>query len=147
MMRTKLKGTITPEQAIRRTPYVFVYGTLKKGHGNNYLLAEATFIGRGKTLKRFRLFDVGFPYAVPSEKGARVIGEVYKVEDAEIFQALDWLEGYPTHYKRQVIKVELDNGQVVEAWIYYTNEPEGQEIQPINGEVGWQEGFPYKDEF
>ena len=138
--------TITPEGAIKKCPYVFVYGTLKKGHGNNYLLAEAKYIGRGKTKKRFRLFDVGFPYAVPSEDGARVIGEVYKVESPEIMQALDWLEGFPTHYKRQIIPVELENGKIVKAWIYYVKEPYGDEIQPINGEVGWGEGFPYKEE-
>lgn len=136
------RETITPEGAVKRTPYVFVYGTLKKGRGNNYLLQEAEYLGKALTCKKFRLFDVGFPYAVPSQNGARIRGEVYKV-NPEIMRALDWLEGYPVHYKRQVIKVELENGDVLEAWIYYTKEPRGDEIQAINGIVEWGEGYPY----
>ena len=142
MATVRTRETITPEGAVKRCPYVFVYGTLKKGHGNNYLLQEAEYLGKAITYKRFRLFDVGFPYAVPSKDGARIRGEVYKV-NPEIMQALDWLEGFPTHYKRQIIKVELENGEVIEAWIYYTKEPRGDEIQPINDIVEWGEGYPY----
>lgn len=138
--------TYTPEGALRRCNKVFVYGTLKKGYGNHSLLREAKFIGEALTLKRFRLFDVGFPYAVPSQRGARLKGEVYEVNSPEIMKALDWLEGYPSHYKRQVIMVELENGQKIEAWIYVVDTPEGREIEPINGIVAWGENYPYKEE-
>lgn len=146
MRKVTKRETISPEGAIRRCNRVFVYGTLKRGHGNHSLLREAKFIGEALTIKKFRLFDVGFPYAVPSQKGARLKGEVYEVNSPEIMRALDWLEGFPHHYDRQVITVELESGEKVDAWIYVVKTPEGKEIKPINGVVAWGEDFPYVDE-
>ncbi len=60
---------ITLKEALRITPFVAVYGTLKKGYYNHFLLEECEFLEEGYTKGRYRLFNVGYPYAVPSEEG------------------------------------------------------------------------------
>ena len=108
---------------------VFVYGTLKAGHGNHRLLQEgrAEYIGED--------FAPGivygpFPYAKPPCLAARQLGiaegthscgddrwirgEVYKVDDKTLAR-LDSLEGHPRYYRRT--NVVLRSGR--EAGIYY----------------------------
>lgn len=38
--------------------YVFVYGSLKIGYVNNYVLADSTFISDGKTCDKFQMYPV-----------------------------------------------------------------------------------------
>ena len=92
--------------------YVFVYGTLKRGHGNHYWMPEdAELIGKD-TLKNFNIYDLGpFPAVVP-EIGEYVIGELWEVESLE---NLDILEGYPELYNRKVVKTQSG----YDAWVYY----------------------------
>jgi len=90
---------------------VFVYGTLKRGHGNHHWLAGAHFLGEAE-LPDVVLHDLGpFPMAVPGE--GTVIGEVYRI-DAASLDRLDRLEGYPRLYDRQVLS--LNDGR--QAWVY-----------------------------
>ena len=75
--------------------YLFVYGTLKKGHGNHRVLGDAEYIGDAE-LWGYRMFTLGgFPGISPSEgkSFSVVIGEVYKIEDRHL-PNLDGLEGY-----------------------------------------------------
>ncbi|MCT0207543.1 gamma-glutamylcyclotransferase [Synechococcus sp. CS-1332] len=53
-------------RTVNSTPeLVFVYGTLKRGHGNHHWLAEAPFHGEG-TEGGLVLHDLGpFPMAIP----------------------------------------------------------------------------------
>jgi len=98
---------------------VFVYGTLLKSHRNNRLLEGQTFIGKCKTLPKYRLYDVGsFPCMVKDdENGLAVEGEVYSVDD-ETKKRLDWLEGVASGlYFRD--KVELEGiTDTVEAYFW-----------------------------
>lgn len=95
---------------------IFVYGTLKSGHGNNGLIEKhnGKFIAPAKTAQKF-LLNGGFPFVwqVPEAMMSRyddlmgqVIGEVYRVTD-EGLEACDRLEGHPTFYCRTTIGVEL----------------------------------------
>ena len=59
---------------------VCVYGTLKQGMKNHYLLEESEFLGADVTTGRFRMVDVGFPAIVPDEAGHPVAVEVYRVD-------------------------------------------------------------------
>lgn len=78
---------------------VFVYGTLKKGYGNNVLLNGTKFIEE-RTLKGYKLYDAGFPVAAPSE-GNSIKGEVYELpENSPNLQWLDRLEGNGRMYNR-----------------------------------------------
>ena len=77
---------------------MFVYGTLKRGHGNHHWLAGAPFLGEA-ALPDVVLHDLGpFPMAVPGE--GRVWGEVYAVDAAGLAR-LDRLESYPRLYDRR----------------------------------------------
>jgi len=88
--------------------FVFVYGTLKKGYGNNRLLETSEFIGNAVTIKKFPMIGEGgaFPYMLDIEgDGFNVKGELWKVDEATLLYSLDSLEGYPGHYVRKVIDV------------------------------------------
>jgi len=115
---------------------VFVYGTLKRGFWNNYLLEDAEFLGEGTTLEKFKLFTVGFPYAVPDKSGLPLRGEVYRVCKGTL-KRLDRLEGYPSHYRRKEVEVRLDSGEVIKAIIYYTETPRGRELSPRGDFYSW----------
>jgi gamma-glutamylcyclotransferase (GGCT)/AIG2-like uncharacterized protein YtfP len=100
---------------------VFVYGTLKKGYGNNYLLDDATFISQAETVDNYALFDMGaYPAittAIPGD--STVKGEVYEV-NKNVMNNLDYLENYPDLYDRSCISVILkETGMKVNAWTYH----------------------------
>lgn len=101
----------TPEN-----PLIFVYGTLKTGHGNNPLLVRhgSLFMGPAITVDKFLLND-GFPFVFraperPSKAEelapfmGHVIGEVWCVTE-EGLRACDALEGHPHAYCRTPIEV------------------------------------------
>jgi gamma-glutamylcyclotransferase (GGCT)/AIG2-like uncharacterized protein YtfP len=90
---------------------VFVYGTLKRGHGNHHWMAGAAFLGEAR-LPGAVLHDLGpFPMAI---RGDGVVwGEVYGI-DANVLSRLDGLEGYPRLYERHVMA--LADGR--RAWVY-----------------------------
>lgn len=90
---------------------LFVYGTLKRGHGNHHQLAGAGFVGEA-TMAGVDLHDLGpFPMAISGEGLAR--GELYRV-DAGTLARLDRFEGVPRLYRRECRG--LDDGR--QAWIY-----------------------------
>tara|TARA_Y100000780_G_C13666657_1_gene410747 strand:- start:410 stop:1099 length:690 start_codon:yes stop_codon:yes gene_type:complete len=99
---------------------VFVYGTLKKGHGNHYLLENSVFLGEGHTRGYYCwLKRKGFPVVMErvmgmsSEYSGKIKGEVYAV-DLSTLAALDQLEANGTMYNRKKVQVNLRD-QLVEA--------------------------------
>jgi gamma-glutamylcyclotransferase (GGCT)/AIG2-like uncharacterized protein YtfP len=103
---------------------VFVYGTLKRNHGNNSLLRESKFVDEGETVARCRLFlHPGFPVLRRRDKpqlesNAPVHGEVYEVTDPRVLDRLDKLEGNGHMYHRRRKRIRLTGGQVITAWTY-----------------------------
>lgn len=76
---------------------LFVYGTLKRGYGNNYHLDNSTFLGEAETKPEYNLFNVGFPIA--ERKGTTSVkGEVWDVaeEDIDSIYRLEGYSGTPT---------------------------------------------------
>ncbi len=115
---------------------VFVYGTLKKGHGNHdFLLQGSKFIGEFTTKEKYNMKDGGFPYVCrKGETMFPIRGEVYEVND-DTLQSLDWLEGIPSHYQR--MPVEIDGLEGVE--MYSIEQAEGREDCPIvDGAFQWR---------
>jgi len=96
---------------------VFVYGTLKQGHGNHRLLANSKFLGRCVLTGKHRLVSLGgFPGLVQTDAEApdrAVSGEVYQIND-ETLMSLDFLEGHPRFYERRKLATPFKN-----AWAYY----------------------------
>lgn len=101
---------------------MFVYGTLKKGYGNNRFMSSAKFLGKATSINRWQLIgeDAPFPYLLgiaPANKpGHYIVGEVYEVPPHAI-PAIDALEGVPTHYRKASITVVL-NGKTTVASTY-----------------------------
>ena len=58
----------------------------------------------------------GYANVVRFENGI-VEGVLYEIPDSDLSK-LDMFEGYPDHYDRLMIKVQLDDGQKLEAIIY-----------------------------
>lgn len=93
---------------------IFVYGTLKKGYHNHYLLSEAEFL-QEKVLSGFKLYYAygknSFPVAMISSDGQFIAGEVYKIpeNDKNTIINLDRLEGNGFAYQRTLVD---------DTWIY-----------------------------
>lgn len=97
---------------------VFVYGTLKRGFWNHYLLEKAKFLGNATLDGSHALLDAGFPVCVPMATGKAVVtGEVYEVTRAEA-RRLDRLEGNGRMYHRRRQKVTYATAEVGKAWVY-----------------------------
>ena len=100
---------------------LFVYGTLKKGFHNHSVLERSNgkFIGKGYTLPIFTMYNLGHYPAVTLLGNTAIQGEVWEVDD---LQHTDWLEGYPKFYDRRVISIQMEEGGLVEASLYYIKE-------------------------
>jgi gamma-glutamylcyclotransferase (GGCT)/AIG2-like uncharacterized protein YtfP len=90
---------------------VFVYGTLKRGHGNHRVIADGSFLGEDRIPAV--MHDLGAFPAVRLDAAATVYGEVFSV-DPQTLARLDRLEGHPTFYQRT--RVRMSSGR--RAWVY-----------------------------
>ncbi len=90
---------------------VFVYGTLRYGQSNHYLLAQSERLGNHTTPPIYSLFDLG-SYPAVIEGHSAIYGEVYRVNDSTL-QQLDRLEDVPVDYRREQIETPFGL-----AWIY-----------------------------
>ena len=119
------------------TTTVFVYGTLKKGQGNNRLLVKhrAEFLGRAVTTTPFRMWGWGFPWIVRAEPtdpaAGYVSGELWRV-NAACLEDLDALEGNGRMYQRQLIAVRDEAGRVMhaEGYVWLRNTDDGNAVAP-----------------
>ena len=110
------KATDNPSPTSNRQ-LVAVYGTLKKGFANHYLISEhedSAFKGTNVLSMYTMVSFGGFPAVCKnlSHKGTIVV-EVWDVSDACLAR-LDMLEGHPDWYKRELVKV----GSHEHVWIY-----------------------------
>ena len=103
---------------------VAVYGSLREGFHNHYLLEGSKHIAKG-ILRDFKMFSLGsFPAIIPSDSGEITV-EVYEVSP-NILARLDHLEGYPQFYNRMEVPVAHGDGEYTEAWVYFvTRTPTG----------------------
>lgn len=92
---------------------VFVYGTLRKGQGNNGWLEDSPLVAEYTTPPIYKMVSLGAFPAVLLGGHDIVKGELYDVSP-EVAQRLDILEGYPDLYNRRIILTEHGN-----AWMYY----------------------------
>lgn len=100
---------------------VFVYGTLRQGQSNAYLLSQ-----HGVTrwipasLSGYHLLNAGasWPYCRPNANAeGPVVGEMVEVT-SDALADLDRLEGVPHHYERHSVSILLGGTLLVPAWVY-----------------------------
>lgn len=94
---------------------VFLYGTLKVGHKNHYLLQDksnglAKFLCKASTPVRYPLV-VATKYNIPfllnrPNQGNYVTGEVFEIDD-KMLETLDKLEDTGNYYEREVLKFNI----------------------------------------
>jgi len=101
------------------TNLFFVYGTLKKGYGNNALLGNSKYLGRGLTIDTYTVWHSGFPLAEYDLQGKPLLGEVYQVDNT-VANQLDQLEGNGSFYTRYVRSMKILDffEEEIKAWIY-----------------------------
>jgi gamma-glutamylcyclotransferase (GGCT)/AIG2-like uncharacterized protein YtfP len=88
------------------THRVFVYGTLKSGFRNHYLLGGCAFFGAATTVSTYRMIENGFPVIMPDPEGRPLAGEIYIVDD-DVLARLDQLEREGSSYDRKLTDVNL----------------------------------------
>jgi gamma-glutamylcyclotransferase (GGCT)/AIG2-like uncharacterized protein YtfP len=101
-------------------PYVFVYGTLKRGGDNHQELARQRFIGPARTAPAYRLYQLdGYPGMVEAPAGLSIEGEIWEV-DRDGLDRLDRLEGTDSGlYARVPIRLLPPHDNTpVEAYLY-----------------------------
>lgn len=99
---------------------LFVYGTLKKGHGNHSLLDGSHFLGELKMWMPFEMYDLGLFPALCCSRGnlCWIEGEVYQVSDT-VMDCVDVLEGYPDLYEKTTLNTKFGD-----TTLYYFNNKE-----------------------
>lgn len=97
----------------RKKIRVFVYGTLRQGHGNHRLLEHEKFLKKD-TLSGFSMHSLGAFPAIRPNPAYKVIGEIYEISEATL-RNLDYLEGVDHgFYKR--LSITTDSG--LSAFVY-----------------------------
>lgn len=127
----KLKEILMRESAPIDSPYIFVYGTLRRG-GNADMHALLTryseYVATAKVQGKLYALQT-YPAMVESEKMTdQVLGELYKITDSrKLFALLDDYEEcsekfpLPHEYSRKQLPVKLVSGEQVRAWVYLYN--------------------------
>lgn len=78
----------------------------------------AKVVGIGK-IENYQLLFNGVATIVPEEK-ASVPVAVWEIQPKDE-QALDRYEGYPSYYRKEDIKVKMENGEEITAMVYIMN--------------------------
>lgn len=104
--------------ATEETYKVAVYGSLRKGLYNHYLLEEgkeSIFLKEVKVEIPFKMISMGdvFPALIHSKENNKITLELYSIS-FKVFKNLDILEGYPNFYSRKKISIDGDY-----YWVYY----------------------------
>jgi gamma-glutamylcyclotransferase (GGCT)/AIG2-like uncharacterized protein YtfP len=82
------------------------------------LAGRAAFAGAGSVAAR--LIDLGrYPGAIP-DGSARLVGEVFRIDDPALWRTLDSAEGPQYHRSRVVVRTDT---RQVEAFIYWYRGP------------------------
>lgn len=130
-MEQRLKQFYTQnlnEEAVQ-DQLIFVYGTLKRGYHNHYLMQGASFLGTGHTIEKYAMYKHVVPYVIKGRPVTRVHGEIYAIQKS-ILETLDLFEGNPVWNFRELVEVILDaDGAQVSAWMYFNDTPVGTLVE------------------
>ncbi|WP_460684085.1 gamma-glutamylcyclotransferase family protein [Niabella aquatica] len=121
--------------------FLFVYGSLLSGFKSPaYEYVSRYFELKGSAVVKGTIYDMGtFPVGVPNDTGRLIKGELYAIRNPKelsfVLAQLDDYEGlYPdegeeVYYKRELVNATLENGDIINAWVYwYNKEIEGKPV-------------------
>lgn len=109
---------------------IAVYGSLRKGMGNDSLLTTSEYLGKFKTKPEFSLYNLGFYPGLKTGGTTSVTMEVYSVDD-KVANKVDRLEGYTpggnnTFYNK--IPIETPYGKA-SVYIYVNDIPKERLVE------------------
>ncbi|MCS7019613.1 MAG: gamma-glutamylcyclotransferase family protein [Cytophagales bacterium] len=92
---------------------IFVYGTLRAGGSNHYLLQNARLVAKEVYLSHYKMYNFGpYPFVVPCEDASRtIVGEIYEISP-DMLPSLDRLEGTEEGLYERIFD------ERIEAWLY-----------------------------
>ena len=125
MWHTDDDGILYSKKNVLGFNLMAVYGTLKfKGSNYYHYLMDSELVGSGYTKDEYPLIINGLPYLL-SKKGVghNVDVDVFLVNEQDMAE-IDILEGHPKWYKREIIPIELNDGNIVNAWVYFNDSVE-----------------------
>jgi gamma-glutamylcyclotransferase (GGCT)/AIG2-like uncharacterized protein YtfP/cation transport regulator ChaC len=108
-----------------KTHYVFVYGTLRKGETNHFLLERAEYVAE-QCWTYGKMYDTSYGYPAITQSNTNLIyGELYCVSDEELTH-LDVLEDYKENgtnnlYNRIKQTIHTDT-KTFDAYVYISND-------------------------
>jgi len=109
----------------------FAYGTLIPDQPNYYLWEKSIINKEAGFIKNYQLFDMGHYPMIVESKGNNVEGILIEIKEEDyenITKIIDNLEGYEPEkhgnsaYTREIRQIDLENGDVRDAWIYIGSE-------------------------
>lgn len=100
---------------------VAVYGSLKRGFSNHFLLMNdySEYYTSGTTDSGYSMFSLGgFPGVVrDKESDNKIFIEIYKI-NSNILSNLDLLESNGSFYTRELINISLPKSEIMKCWMY-----------------------------
>lgn len=91
---------------------MFVYGTLKKGYGNHFIMDGAKYLSEAYIVG-WEMRDLGGFPAITKSDGGKVHGEMYIVSPQVLKERISLRDTHPY----LIEKVKSDKG--FDAWVYY----------------------------
>ena len=128
----------------------FVYGTLRTDLTRVSIDTDVSVIGSA-SMQNSRMYDAGaYPAVISSDDiDDKVHGQVISYEhlddaDWELrLHMLDQYEGVPNLYQRELVSVDLDDGESVMVWTYIYNRPIDNLLPVASGD--WKEWITPKN--
>lgn len=100
---------------------IFIYsaGFMENGRYHQYYLQGNTFLGKG-FIEGYKKYILGGIDGIIPKEGERVPGEVYEIDQATVAR-LDFFMNYGTAFSKELVDVELENGETLQAEAYIWN--------------------------
>lgn len=140
----KLRHLLYKRVIMRKATLLFVYGTMLSTGCNRGRLRGAQFVGEFDTLDRFvmhtrqSVWTQTVPVVVRDRAGHPVRGELYALPFLMVADEIDPLEGHPTFYRRERVRLRGCSGLRVETYVYQQPLGDALKVLPVGGVLAFQ---------
>lgn len=120
---------------------LFIYGTLRRGHGNHSMLdGIARFLGNAVLKKHEKIHSNHLPYVIPTLRNGEVEGELYDVVgDIREIIRMERMAGYDmTSVSEYIVSSDIEGGNDDEVYAFIDKSRE----MDVDGNVNfvWERG-------